>query len=132
MKLPETVRNLFEGKNLAFLATLNRDGSAQVTPVWSDTDGEHVLINTAVGRLKERHTKRDPRVTVSVADQADPYLFTTIRGRVVERITGEAAAHHIDRLATKYLGVEKYPYLQPGEQRILLKVEPERILLPRQ
>jgi len=123
--LPDNIRSFLERKNLAFLATLNRDGSPHLTPNWVDTDGEYVLINTAVGRAKEKNTRRDARVAVSVAEQSDPYRYVTIVGRVVDRITGEPAEKHIDKLAKKYEGVETFPRT-PGMRRIILKIKPER------
>jgi PPOX class probable F420-dependent enzyme len=102
------------------------DGSPQVTPIWIDTDGEHVLVNTAIGRLKDENVMRDPRVAVAVFDQSNPYNMVTIRGKVVERTTN-GAEEHIDKMAKKYLGLDKYPGRAPGEKRILLKIKPDKI-----
>jgi PPOX class probable F420-dependent enzyme len=125
--LDEKARKLFEGKNFAFVATVNRDGSPHVTPVWVDTDGKYILVNTAMGRVKQTNTKRDPRVAVAIFDQTNPYHMVTIQGRVVDQLKGNAAEQHIDKMAKKYTGQERYPNRQPGEQRVLLKIEPERI-----
>ena len=124
--LPEPVRKLIEEPNVGHLATLMPDGSPQSTAVWVDTDGEYVLVNTAQGRQKPRNLGRDPRVAISVVDRTNPYRQATIRGRVVET-THEGADAHIDRLAKKYLGQDTYPFRQPGEQRLLLKIAPTRV-----
>jgi len=129
--LDSSSRKLLEGRNFAFVSSLNRDGSPHVTPTWVDTDGKYVLINTLMGSQKQKNTSRDARVAVAVTDQTNPYNFTVIRGRVVEQIEGQAAEDHIDRLAKKYLGADKYPHRQPGQQRVMLRITPERIFLPR-
>jgi hypothetical protein len=87
-----------------------------------------VLVNTAIDRVKQKNVRRDRRVAVAVLDQANPYSFTTIRGRVVEEITGKLA--DIDKLAKKYLGVEKYPNRQASEQRVILKITPDHVVAP--
>ncbi len=122
----EPVSRLLQGKNFGYIATLMPDGSPQVTPIWIDTDGEHVLVNTAIGRLKDENVMRDPRVAVAVFDQSNPYNMVTIRGKVVERTTN-GAEEHIDKMAKKYLGLDKYPGRAPGEKRILLKIKPDKI-----
>jgi PPOX class probable F420-dependent enzyme len=123
MKLTESVIELIDGSNFGHIATLMRDGSPQVTPVWVDREGDLILVNTAVGRVKQMNLKRDPRVAISVIDQRDPYRRVVIRGLVVTQ-THEGADEHIDRLAKKYLGVERYPYRTPQEKRIILKIRP--------
>jgi len=120
------VRRLLEGPNFAHLATLMPDGSPQVTAVWVDYDGTHILVNTAEGRTKHRNVRRDPRVALDVISQANPYAFAAIRGRVVE-ITREGAEEHIDSLAKQYLGQDRYPFRQPGERRVILKIEPHSV-----
>lgn len=129
-KLVDSVTKLLNDKNFAFLATLNKDGSPQLTPVWVDTDRDFVLVNTAMGRVKYRNMQRDRRVAVSLVDHGNPYSFTTIRGRVAEEVTGKPADDHIDRLAKKYLGVDKYPNRQPNEQRVILKITPDHVIAP--
>ncbi|HWQ27514.1 MAG TPA: PPOX class F420-dependent oxidoreductase [Dehalococcoidia bacterium] len=124
--LSENARALIEGQNFGHLATLMPDGSPQVTPVWVDHDGTHVLVNTAEGRVKLRNVRRDPRVAISIANQQNPYQMVAIRGRVVE-ITHDGADAHIDRMAKKYLGQDTYPFRRPGEQRVILKIAPEHI-----
>jgi PPOX class probable F420-dependent enzyme len=125
-QIPDGVRKLLEGKNFANLATLMPDGSPQVTPVWVDYDGAHILVNTAEGRQKARNLRRDPRVALSVSNQENPYSYVQIRGRVVD-ITADGADAHIDKLAKKYLGQDTYPYRTPTEERLILKIEPERV-----
>ena len=124
--LSDGVRKLLEGKNFAHLATLMPDGSPQVSAVWVDYDGKHVLVNTAEGRQKPLNLRRDPRVAISIVDQENPYVSATIRGRVVE-LTHDGADVHIDKMAKKYLGQDTYPFRAPGEQRLIVKVEPVRV-----
>ena len=124
--LSDSVRRLLEGRNFAHLATLMPDGSPQVTAVWIAYDGQHVLVNTAEGRQKPRNLRRDPRVAVSVVSQENPYAWAMIRGRAVE-LTREGADEHIDMLAKKYLGQDQYPFRQPGEQRLIVKIEPANV-----
>ena len=125
-QMSEGVRRLFEEANFAHLATVMPDGSPQVTPVWVDYDGRHILVNTAEGRQKPRNIRRDPRVAIDVIRQGSEYAFAQVRGRVVE-ITSEGAEEHIDRLAKKYLGRDKYPFRQAGEERIIFKIAPEHV-----
>jgi PPOX class probable F420-dependent enzyme len=122
-QLPDKYADLFQKKAFANLGTLNPDGSPQVTPVWVDYDGEYVRINSARGRVKDRNLRRDPRVALSIQDPENPYRYLEIRGKVVE-ITEKGADDHINKLAKKYLGKDEYPYRQPGEQRVLYKIEP--------
>ena len=122
-----SIRSLFENKNFAFVATSMKDGSPQITPTWVDIEGSLILINTALGRLKQKNLKRDPRIAVAVADKNNPYEMVTVRGEVVEQVTGEAAETHIDKLAKKYIDKDKYPGRAPGEKRILLKIKPIKI-----
>jgi len=124
--MSEGVKKLFEEANFGHLATLMPDGSPQVTAVWVDYDGTHILVNTAEGRQKPRNIRRDPRVAIDVVRQGSEYAFAQVRGRVVE-ITTEGAEEHIDRLAKKYLGRDKYPFRQASERRIILKIAPEHI-----
>jgi len=118
--------NSFEGRNLAFVATLMKDGWPQITPTWVDIEDGKILVNTAEGRLKQKNISRDDRIAISVADQNNPYHMVTVRGRVVEQ-TNEGADEHVDKLAKKYLGVEKYPLRSPNEKRVIIKIKPERI-----
>ncbi len=127
-RLTDSARKLLEGKNLLYLTTVNPDGSPQITPVWVDTDGQNVLVNTAVGRVKQKNVTRDPRVALALNTPTDFYDVALIRGRVVEQITGDAADKHIDKLAKKYLGKDTYPWRNPKEKRVLLKIQPDRVI----
>jgi PPOX class probable F420-dependent enzyme len=127
-KLNENSLKILKGKNFAFLGTLNRDGSIQLTPVWVDTDGENVLVNTAIGRVKERNIARDARVAVSVPEWSNPYNFVSVQGTVEKKTTGQEAEDHIDKMAKKYTGADKYPNRKPGEKRVLLVIKPHKIL----
>ena len=123
--IPEKYLDLFDKKAFANLATVMPDGSPQVTPVWVDFDGQHVLVNSARGRRKDKNMGRNSAVALSIMDPDNPYRYLEVRGRVTE-ITEEGAAAHIDKMAKKYLGQDKYPFSQPGEVRVLYKIEPER------
>jgi PPOX class probable F420-dependent enzyme len=127
-KLEDKDIKLFEDKNLAHVATLRTDGSPLVTVTWIDWDGENVVFNTAIGRAKERHLRRDPRAAVEVLDPNDQYHFVSVTGPV-ELEAGQAAEDHIDKLAKKYLGVDTYPMRQEGEVRIKVRVRPDRIAM---
>ena len=122
--IPEKYRDLFKKRAFASLSTLMPDGSPQVTPVWVDLEGDRVIFNSAKGRQKDRNVRRDPRVALALVDPDNPYRYLEIRGRVTE-ITEEGADAHIDKMAKKYLDVDKYPYRQPGEVRVIYKVQPE-------
>ena len=124
--IPEKHRALFSKQAFGHLATLMPDGHPQVTPVWCDSEGEYILVNSARGRRKDRNMRRDPRVSISIQDPDNPYHYLEIRGRVVE-ITEQGAEEHIDRMAKKYLGLDRYPNRQPGEVRVLYKIKPEHI-----
>lgn len=127
VKLPELALKLIkEGKNFATVATLMPDGSPHVTVVWVDSDGEGVVFNTSEGRIKTKNLRRDPRVAIAIVSSENPYQQVTVRGHVVQ-ITHEGADNHIDRLAKKYLGVDKYPYHSPGEQRLIVKIAPDHV-----
>lgn len=126
VKLSPEVRRFVEGRNFGFLATLMPDGSPQVSPVWVDVEGDYVLVNTVKGRVKDRNTDRDPRVSIAIADTANPYAYVEIRGRVVEK-TSRGAVEHIDRLANKYLGVPRFQ--GPREGRIIWRIKPERVFI---
>ena len=123
--IPDKYKDLFEKKAFASLATLMEDGRPQVTPVWCDYDGSHVLVNSASGRIKDLNMRRDPRVSLAIVDPENPYRYLEVRGRVVE-ITESGADEHINKMAKKYLNQDVYPFRQPGEVRVLYKIEPER------
>jgi len=124
--IPEKFLDLFQKRAFANLGTIMSDGSPQVTPVWVDYDGKHVRFNSALGRVKDRNVRRDPRVSLSILDPENPYRYLAIRGRVVE-ITQEGADEHINSLSQKYLGRAVYPYRQPGEVRVLYRIQPEKV-----
>ena len=123
-EIPQQFSDLFEKRTFASLVTRMPEGSPQVTPVWCDFDGTHVLINTAKGRQKHRNLSRDPRVALAMMDPDDPYRYLEVRGEV-EEITEEGAWDHIHKMAKKYLDQDKYPYAQPGEVRLIIKIKPQ-------
>ena len=107
------------------VTTLRADGSPHSTVVWVDTDGDAVLFNTARGRAKERHILSDPRVSVVVIDPQDAYRWVSVTGTA--ELTEEGADDHIDRLAKKYLGADSYPFRKPTEQRVTVRITPDRV-----
>jgi PPOX class probable F420-dependent enzyme len=124
--LSDRDRRILEAPNFASIATAMPDGAPHVSTVWIDLDGDHVLVNTGEGLVKTENVRRDPRVSICVFDQQDdPYEQVVIHGSVVD-ITSEGADEHIDRLAQKYLGVDVYPWREPGEERVILRVRVDR------
>ena len=123
--IPEKYKDLFDKPAFAHLATIMPDGRPQVTPVWVAFDGRYVLVNTAVGRQKDRNLSRDGRVALSILDPGNPYRYLEVRGKVVER-TEKGADESIDALSQRYIG-KPYPFRQPGEKRVLFKIEPEHV-----
>ena len=122
---------LLQEKEIANLATVMADGSPQVTPVWIDVepDGNHILVNTAQGRIKTRNTARDPRVALTVVDSQDPYRTVVVRGTIVERRgPDQGADEHINRMAKKYLDKDLYPFRRSGEERVILRIKPHHVL----
>jgi PPOX class probable F420-dependent enzyme len=117
---------LFRGRNYAQLVTLNADGSPQVTVLWVDADEEHVIVNTAEGRAKDRNLRRDPRAAVSVVKDGDWYRWLSVTGAVVDRVTGEEAERHIDALSRRYDGEPWKPI--EGQVRVLYRIRPDRII----
>jgi PPOX class probable F420-dependent enzyme len=126
-RLPDEVKALLDAPNFWHLATINPDGSPQSTVMWVHRRDGRLMFNTAHGRVKPRNLTHDPRVCLSLSDPEHPYSNVSIQGRVVETVEGDQALADIDSLATKYMGVETYPFLQPGEQRITYFVEPRRV-----
>ena len=110
-------------KAFANLATLMPDGSPQVTPVWIDYANGVIRVNTAKGRTKARNMQTGARVAVAIQDPDNPYRYLQVRGRV-KSMTEQGAEAHIDFLAKKYLGQDKYPYRRPGEVRQIYEIEP--------
>jgi PPOX class probable F420-dependent enzyme len=125
--IPQEFLDLFTTKVAhAHLATIFPDGSPQVTPVWFDYDGTYVIVNTAKGRVKYNNMLRDPRVTIAVSDPQNPGRYIQLRGRVAEMSEADGDAV-IDRLAKKYMGVDKYPYRREGEVRVTIRIEVQRV-----
>ncbi len=117
---------LLKAKNFVVVSTLRPDGSVHAAPTWVDVQDGSPVLNTAEGRAWPRNLERDPRVTLTVQNMENPYEYVTIRGRVAERTT-EGADEHIDALAKKYMGQDTYPFRQPGEQRVIMRVDPEHV-----
>jgi PPOX class probable F420-dependent enzyme len=124
--IPASHTDLLTKPTFAHLATLNPDGSPQVTPVWVDYDGTNVVVNTARGRVKAKNLAREPRVAVSIVDPENPYRYLGIQGRVVE-MTEKGGDAHIDKMAKKYLGKDTYPFRAPGEVRVIVKIAPDKV-----
>jgi PPOX class probable F420-dependent enzyme len=124
LAIPSAYLDLFEQKKaFGHLATLMPDGSPQVTPVWFDYKDGRIRVNSARGRTKSRNMKEGSRVALAIMDPDNPYRYIQVRGRV-GRVTEEGASAHIDSLAKKYLGQEKYPYARLGEIRVIFEIEP--------
>ncbi len=119
---------LLKEKNLVFLATIMKDGSPQVSPVWADLEDDHIMVNTAEGRIKHTNVLRDPRVAISIVDQNNPLDMIAIRGRV-EEIIPDYDYQHANKLTKKYLGLDKYPFRRDGEKRIIFKIKPEKVFV---
>jgi len=126
-KLSANAIRMIEGKNFASLATLLPDGSPHVTPMWVDHEGDMILMNTAEGRIKLRNMARDPRVAVAITDHNNPYDRVVIQGRVIAR-TQDGAEAHIDKLAKKYTGANKYEKSTPDEKRVIIKIESIKVI----
>jgi PPOX class probable F420-dependent enzyme len=124
--IPAKFRDLFTKQAFAHLGTLMADGSPQVTPVWCDYDGTHIRINSAKGRVKDKNMRRNKKVALSIMDPDNPYRYLAVQGVIVE-ITEQGADAHIDSLAKKYLGKDKYPFGQPDEVRVIYKIRPEKV-----
>jgi len=122
------VINLLNGKNLVFIATIMKDGSPQVSPVWANLEDEYIMVNTAEGRIKHKNVLRDPRVALSVVDSNNPLDMTSIKGTVVE-IIPDYNYIHANKLTKKYLGKETYPFRRENEKRIIFKIKPEKIFV---
>ncbi len=124
--IPESFKDLFTKVAFAHLATLMADGSPQVTPVWCDFDGTHIRVNSAKGRVKDKNMRRNKRVALSIMDPANSYRHLDVQGEITE-ITEQGADAHIDALAKKYLGKDKYPFRAPGEVRVIYKILPSKV-----
>jgi len=119
-------RDIFDKKAFCHLATVGRDGRPQVTPVWCDFDGTYIRVNTARGRVKDKNLKAKSGRRARRPGPDNPYRYVQVRGRVAE-MTEKGADEHIDALAKKYMGKDKYPYRQPGEVRVIAKIKPESV-----
>jgi len=126
--LEEKAQKLFLQKNIVFIATIMKDGSPQLSPVWANYDSGYILVNTAEGRLKHKNILRDPRVAISVISNDNPLDMTTIRGRV-EKIIPDYDYLHADKLTKQYMGKEHYPFKQQNEKRIILKIKPDHVFV---
>jgi PPOX class probable F420-dependent enzyme len=124
--IPDSHTDLLQKKAFGHLATVNADGSPQVTPVWLDSDGTNLILNTAKGRVKAKNLERNSRVALSIPDPDNPYRYLGIQGQVVE-LTENGADAHIDKMAKKYLGKDVYPWRKPGEVRLLAKIKLEKV-----
>jgi PPOX class probable F420-dependent enzyme len=124
--IPQQYRDLFDKKAFAHVATVGKGDTPQSTPVWCDYDGTHVRFNTARGRVKDKNLQTNPKVALSIMDPDNPYRYIQVRGRVAE-MTEKGADAHIDALAKKYTGADKYAHRQPGEVRVMVKILPERV-----
>jgi PPOX class probable F420-dependent enzyme len=124
-KLTDKQREFLQQPFVATVTTLREDGSPQSTVVWLDVDDGGISFNTALGRAKPRHLEHDPRASVLVVDPTDPYKWVSIDGHA--EITTEGADEHIDKLAKKYLGKDEYPWRNPEETRVRVRITPEHI-----
>ena len=123
--LDEKARKFLEEPFVGEVTTLRSDGSPHTTVVWVDVDTDEVIFNTAVGRAKERYLRKDPRVSLIVVDPENSYRWVSVSGTAV--LTTDGADDEIDRLAKKYLGKDEYPWRKPEEQRISVRIRPERV-----
>ena len=119
---------LFQGANLIFIATVNSDGSPQLTPVWGNYEEGHILINTAEGRIKHKNILNDNRVALSVVDYNNPLIMTSVQGKVIQ-IIPDYDYEHINKLTMLYMGIKEYPYKKKNEKRITVKIKPERVFV---
>ncbi|MBS1844739.1 MAG: PPOX class F420-dependent oxidoreductase [Actinobacteria bacterium] len=124
--IPDEAKHLFEGKDFAHVATINPDGTPQVSAVWIAMDGDLITFNTAEGRVKPKNLRANPAVALSIHAQDNPYENLIVQGKVVD-ITPDGADDDIDALAKRYLDADSYPFRQPGEERVIVKIEPEKV-----
>jgi PPOX class probable F420-dependent enzyme len=130
MPLDEDTVRLAQGKNLATVVTLMPNGQPQALLTWVDTDGEHLLVNTEPQRQRARNIRRDPRITVLIHSDQDPWDWSEVRGRVVDTVGGDEAREHIDKLSRKYVGTDYRPPIGP-EGRVILKITPDKVNTPK-
>src|SRR5215470_11720356 len=125
VKIPQSLRTMLEDKAYGHVVTFNAAGKPELTMVWMDVEGDELLFNTAEGRRKPDNIRRSPGVIVSVQDRNNPQTYAVFHGKA--RVTDAGADAHIDKLAKRFLGVEKYPYRQPGEKRVIVRISVDRI-----
>ncbi len=125
IKLPESVKKVLEDKAYGHVVTFTANDRPQLTMVWLDVEGDEVLFNTAEGRKKPQNLRREPRIIISVQDRNEPQAYMVIHGSAT--VTEAGADGHIDKLAKRFLGAEKYPYRQSGEKRLIVRVKADRI-----
>lgn len=125
--LDEKTIALAKGSHLAVVATKMEDGSIQVHPMWCDTDGEHILLNTETHRPKFKNMERDSTITVLIQEDGNHWSWSEVRGKVAGFVHGDEARAHIDEMAKTYMGVDEYPNPIVSE-RVMVKVQPERIM----
>lgn len=123
--IPDSHIDLLSSTALAHVATIGPDGAPQNNPVWFGWDGTHVLFSQTTGRQKYRNLTATPKVALSIVDNANPYRYLEIRGSVAEIVDDENNAF-IDSMAKKYIDQDQYPWHQPGDHRVIVKVLPER------
>ena len=125
VKIPESLRTMLEDKAYGHVVTFNARGNPEVTMVWMDVEGDELLFKTAEGRRKPDNIRRDPRVIVSVQDRKNPQAYAVFHGK--GRVTDAGADDHIDKLAKRFLGADKYPYRRPTEKRLIVRIAVDRI-----
>ena len=123
--LPQSVKKILQDKAYGHVVTFNADGKPQLTMVWMDAESDEVLFNTAEGRLKPKNLRRDHRVIISVQDRNDPQSYMVFHGKA--SVTEAGADEHIDKLAKRFLGADKYPFRRHGEKRLVVRVKVDRI-----
>jgi PPOX class probable F420-dependent enzyme len=125
IELPDPIRRLLEDRAYGHVVSLNADGTPQMTMVWMDVEGDQALFNTAEGRVKPRNLRRDPRVQVAVQHRGDPQSYAVLHGKAT--VDARGADAHIDKLAKRFLGLDRYPFRAPGEQRLVVRITVDRI-----
>ncbi len=125
IELPDTIKQFLTLKAYGHVVTRNKDGSPQMSMVWMDVDGNEVLFNTAEGRVKPRNLRRDPHILISVQNPLNPHAHAIFYG--TETVTAEGAETHIHKLAKRFLGMDKYPWRAPGEKRLIVRTQVDRI-----
>ena len=121
------IQRLFQDRNLAFVSTMSEDGSPHITPMWADMEGDVILINTFETSAKSKNITKDPRISISVVENNNPYNMVSIKGRVIDQTT-EGADEHLKKLAKRYLGIGKYYYREPNRRRVILKIKPQKVI----